>query len=102
MGTPSTAGLLVPISLDPQLLIEQTLFTFFTKTSYLTEEVNCNEPIPSVSVPWFYSLFPACMNAMIMVNKISGNSYNSWNDFCLQTRQYHYFFPKTEKRSRLS
>jgi hypothetical protein len=23
------------------------------KTSYLNEEVNCTEPSPSVSVPWF-------------------------------------------------
>jgi hypothetical protein len=33
------------------------LFSFFTKTSYLNEEVNCTEPSPSVSIPCFSSFF---------------------------------------------
>jgi len=28
----------------------------FYKTSYLNEEVNCTEPFPSVSIPWWYIL----------------------------------------------
>jgi hypothetical protein len=34
------------------LLIMQTLFTFYCKTSYLNEEVNCTVPSSSISVPW--------------------------------------------------
>ncbi len=34
-------------------LVLQTLLTFFYKTSYLHEEVNCTESFPTVSVPWF-------------------------------------------------
>ncbi len=49
----STADLLVLTGLDKLLLIQQTLFTFFNETSYLSEEVNRTEPSPSVSVPWF-------------------------------------------------
>jgi hypothetical protein len=38
-------------SLDQFIYILNILFTFFTKTSYLNEEVNYTEPSPSVSVP---------------------------------------------------
>jgi hypothetical protein len=57
-GNPSWSGMLSTVdplilaSLDKLLLILPTLFTFFTKTSYLNEEVNCTLLIPSVSVPW--------------------------------------------------
>ncbi len=38
--------------LDQLISILQTLFSFFYKTSYLNEEVNCPELSTSVSVPW--------------------------------------------------
>ncbi len=38
------------------LLYWKLYLPFFTRTSYLNEEVNCTEPSPSVSVPWL-SLF---------------------------------------------
>ncbi len=47
----STVDLLLLTSLDHPLLIIQTLFTFFYKTSYLNEKVNCTEPSPTVKVP---------------------------------------------------
>jgi hypothetical protein len=50
-GRLSTVDLLALTSLDQLLLTQQILF--FYKTSYLNEEVNCTEPSPSVSVPWF-------------------------------------------------
>jgi hypothetical protein len=38
--------LLVQTSLDQLILNLKTLFTFFYKSSYLNEEVNCTEPSP--------------------------------------------------------
>ncbi len=52
-GPLSTTDLLLLTSLDQPLVILQTLFTFFYKTRYLNEEVNCTEPSPLVSIPWF-------------------------------------------------
>ncbi len=57
-GRLSTADLLVLTSLDPLLSILKTLFTFFYKTCYLNEEVNCTEPLPSVSVPCLDNALP--------------------------------------------
>ncbi len=51
-GRISTIDLLVLTSLDQLLLKLQALLTFY-ETRYLNEEVNCAEPSPSVSVPWF-------------------------------------------------
>ena len=45
-GRLSTMDLRVLTSIYKLLLILQTLFTFFYKTSYLNEEVNRNEPFP--------------------------------------------------------
>jgi hypothetical protein len=45
-------GRLALTSLYQLLLIIQTIFTFFTKTSNVNEEVNRTEPSPSVSFPW--------------------------------------------------
>jgi hypothetical protein len=47
----NTVGLLVLTSLDQLLFTLKILFSFFYKTSYLNEEVNCTELFPSVSVP---------------------------------------------------
>ncbi len=49
-GRLSTVDLLVLTNLVQLLWVQQTLFTFFCKTSYLNEEVNRTEPSPSVSV----------------------------------------------------
>jgi hypothetical protein len=38
-------------SLDQLLFILKIIFTFFHKTSYLNEELNCTEPFLSVSIP---------------------------------------------------
>ncbi len=46
-----TVDLLILTILDQLLYKLEILFTFFTKQ--VNEEVNCNEPSPSVSVPWF-------------------------------------------------
>jgi len=48
-----TADLQVLTSLDKLIFRLKIVFTFFYKTSYLNEEVNCTEPSPSVSIPWF-------------------------------------------------
>ncbi len=48
-GRLGTAELLVLTSLDQQLLISKTLFTFFSKTSYLNEEVKRTKPSSSAS-----------------------------------------------------
>ncbi len=42
--------LLPLISLDQLIFKAKMLFTFFYKTSYLNEEVNCTEPFPLVGV----------------------------------------------------
>jgi hypothetical protein len=52
----STIDLLVLNSLEQLLVILQTLFTFYYKTSYLNEEVSRAEPSPSVSVPWSHPI----------------------------------------------
>jgi hypothetical protein len=57
-GRLSTVDLLVLTSLDQLLLIVQTHYLHFYKTSYPNEEVNCTEPSPSVSVPWSWSKIP--------------------------------------------
>jgi len=49
-GSICTVDLLVLTSLD-KLIQTETNFFFFTKTTYLNEEVNCTEPSPSVRVP---------------------------------------------------
>jgi len=54
-GKLSTVDLLALTGLDLMLLIFATLFTFFPKTSYLNQEVNCTEPSLSVSVLWLYA-----------------------------------------------
>ncbi len=51
-GTLSTVDLLELTSLDQLLLILRTFFTFFYKTSYLNEEVNCTMRSRQVSIPW--------------------------------------------------
>jgi len=50
-GRLSTVDLLVLTSLDQILILLEILFTFFYKTSYPTEEINCTQPAPSVSIP---------------------------------------------------
>jgi hypothetical protein len=50
-GSVFTVNLLVLASLDQLVFILKFLITFFYKTSYLNEEVNCTEPSPSVRVP---------------------------------------------------
>ncbi len=55
-GRPGTVGLPVQTTLVQLLFISKILFTFFHKTSYLNEEVDCTEPSLSVSVPWFLPL----------------------------------------------
>jgi hypothetical protein len=47
----STIDLLVLTSLD-QLLLTENINYFFTKTSYLNEEVNCIDPSTTVSIPF--------------------------------------------------
>jgi hypothetical protein len=47
----STADLLVLTSLDPAAFYFENISDLFHKTSYLNEEVNCTEPLPSVSLP---------------------------------------------------
>ena len=49
----STVALLALTSLDEFIFILKIYVAFFYKTSYLNEEVNCTEPSPSVSIPWF-------------------------------------------------
>jgi hypothetical protein len=52
-GRLSTVDLLV-LTLFKSVAFEITkIIYFFTKTSYYIEEVNCTEPFPSISVPWF-------------------------------------------------
>ncbi len=46
----STIGLLVPTSLDLQILELPTIFTFL-QTSFLNEEVNCTESSPELVKP---------------------------------------------------
>jgi hypothetical protein len=48
-GRLNTVGLLVLASFDQLLFVLKILVTFFYKTTYLNEEVNCTEP---VSIPW--------------------------------------------------
>jgi hypothetical protein len=43
-------------SLDQLIFMLKILFIFFYKTSYFNEEVNCTEPYPSVSIPWYSTL----------------------------------------------
>ncbi len=50
----STVDLLVPTCSHQCLLILNYIFLFY-KTTYFNEEVECNEPTPSVSVPWYYA-----------------------------------------------
>ncbi len=47
----STVDLQVLNSLDQLLFILKNLFTFFYKTSYFNEEVNCTEPSPKLAFP---------------------------------------------------
>jgi hypothetical protein len=49
-GTLTEGYLLVLITIDQLLFIMKTLVTFY-KTSYHNEEINRNEPSPSISVP---------------------------------------------------
>jgi hypothetical protein len=57
-GRVSTVHLLVLTSLDQLIFILKILLAYFTKTSYLNEEVNCIEPSPLVSIPWFIMSHP--------------------------------------------
>jgi hypothetical protein len=52
-GELSTVDRLEPTSLEELLLIVKLLFSFCYNTSFLNEEVNCTEPSPSISVPWY-------------------------------------------------
>ncbi len=64
--------------LDQLLLIFPTLFSF-NKTNYLNEEVNCTEPSPSVSPPWFFlSWLPAVVAGL-------KTSTLGWCDECSTT-----------------
>ena len=47
-GRLSTVDLLVLTSLDQVIFIFKILFSFFTKTSYLNELVNCAESSPQL------------------------------------------------------
>jgi hypothetical protein len=49
-GKDKQVDLLVPTILD-QAFHSETIFFHFYKTFYLSEEVNCTEPSPSVRVP---------------------------------------------------
>ncbi len=49
-GRMNTVDLLVPTSSDQLLFVLKLYFSFF-KTTYLNEDVLCNEPFPSVRVP---------------------------------------------------
>ncbi len=50
-GRISTANHLVLTSSDQLLFILELYFSFFYKTTYLNEEVNCTKPFPLVRVP---------------------------------------------------
>jgi hypothetical protein len=41
------------LHINQLIFILKILFTFFNKTSYLGEEVNCTEGSPSARDPWF-------------------------------------------------
>ncbi len=58
-GRLSTVDLLVLSSLD-QLLFLWKYYLPFYKTSCPNEEVNCSEPFPSVSIPWYWSFRWSC------------------------------------------
>jgi hypothetical protein len=48
------ADFLVLFQFRSAAFIEEVyIFIFFYKTCYLNEEVNCIEPSPEVSVPWY-------------------------------------------------
>ncbi len=76
-GRLSTVDLLVLTSLYQMLLIMQTLFTFFNKTSYLEEEVNCTESSPSVRVPSISNQCYICLGSLcIGINSINSLWYH--------------------------
>jgi hypothetical protein len=74
-GRISTVDLLVLTSLDEVLFNLKLYFPFFTKTTYLNEEVNCTDPFPSVRLPCSMLHFAALLRHTVKCASLQQRHY---------------------------